>query len=767
MSEREEQAAQAGGGQWLLPAVGALGVSCVATQLVLLRELFCAFAGNELVLGIVLGNWLLLMGAGAWLGRRAERLRRGPSLFLWGQILVALLPLAQVFAVRVLREAVFVRGAAVGVPETFAGSFVVLLPYCGIAGFLLTLACALGSAAGGAAKSAGWVYVADSVGSVLGGAVVSLLLLRVFDGFALLGVVALLNLALTAFLARAWRRRLVAGMAAAALVIVALALLTHLDELTTALRYRGQEILFRGNSPYGRLVVTRANAQFNFIQNGLPVIATPNTEEVEEAVHYAMAQRPDARRVLLVGGGVAGAAKELMKYRAEVTCVELDPLFLELGRRFLPENLVDARIRVVNADGRRFVQTSGDRFDVILVNLADPVTAQLNRFHTAEFFAEAKRVLTTNGVLALAVGRYENFVSPELARVLATAHRTLRGAFTNVVMLPGGRVFFLASDGAVGANIAERLERAQVRTRFVNRHYLDAMLTSDRLADLARAVAQPAAVNRDFNPALYFQCLRHWASQFDSRAGFVWIAMGLGLLAYVARLRGAAAAVFAGGFAASSLEVVLLLSFQALCGSVYYQLGIIVTVFMAGLAVGAAWANRGGVAQTVTQTSKSAASQVSKPAAMARANGLPTWESAIQQVWKPALRDSGGRGLLILLALGIALFAASLPLALKVLSQALPRGSNFAVQAGIGCLTFALAALVGAQFPAANKAEASSSGVAASRIYTADFIGASVGALLASAWLIPVLGVTMMCAIAAGLNVLGAVGVILARPKPA
>ena len=51
--------------------------------------------------------------------------------------------------------------------------------------------------------------------------------------------------------------------------------------------------------------------------------------------------------------------------------------------------------------------------------------------------------------------------------------------------------------------------------------------------------------------------------------------------------------------------------------------------------------------------------------------------------------------------------------------------------------------------------------------YTADFLGASLGALLASAWLIPVLGVTKMCWLAAALNLLGAVAVLLTRPKPA
>ena len=760
MSTGLAQSRKADGGRWLLLAVGALGVSCVGTQLVLMREMLCVFAGNELVLGIVLGNWLLLMGAGAWLGRWAAWRKDRLGAFLCGQIAVALTPMVQLAAVRILPWGAFTRGAMVSLDGIVLSSFLVLLPYCLTTGYLLTLAC-LVLAETGCGSAAGRVYVADCVGSILGGITVSLLLVWLLDSFAVLAAVGFLNLACAGSLAwRAGRNWLLVAVVAALSCPAMFVLIPKLDRGFTELQYLGEEILFRGNSPYGQLVVTSGNRQTNFIQNGLPVLSTHNTEQVEEAVHYAMAQRPDARHVLLIGGGVAGTAKELLKYPAEITYVELDPLFLEVGRRFLPENLNDPRIRIVNTDGRRFVQTTQDRFDVVIVDLADPVTAQLNRFHTAEFFAEAKRALTTNGVLALAVGRYENFVSPELARMLATADHTLQSVITNTLMVPGGRVFYLASDGALGLDIADRLERAQIQTRFVNRHYLDAMLTPDRLADLERAVAQPAAVNRDFNPVLYFHCLRHWASQFDSRAGIVWIALGLALLVYVVRLRGAAAAVFAGGFAASSLEVVLLLGFQALCGSLYYQLGIIVTVFMAGLAVGAGWTNRRD-AMSAERQSRNERSATTLP------DGSTQSPSTSDSSASVASRRLSWRGWLISLALGVALFAALLPLALRLLSNARLFGaSNLAVQVAINLLTFALAALVGAQFPVANRVEAGAASTAASRLYTADFMGASVGALLASAWLIPILGMTMMCWLVAGLNLLGAAAVVLARPKP-
>jgi len=747
----------------VLLSVGSLGLSCVATQLVLMREMLGVFAGNELVLGVVLGNWLLLMGTGAWLGRWPGRGRDRLGILVRAQLAVALLPLLQLLAVRVLPVYVFPRGATVGLQATLLGSLVILLPYCLLAGATLTVACALLAEDTDQATGAGRVYVADSLGSIVGGAAISLVLIWALDSFALLTAVAVLALGPCAALA--WRAGRSAPLVAALALSLGLPLAVVIlkpDHRLTRLQYPGQEVLFCGNSPYGRLVVTRAAGQLTFFQNGVPSLTSHSVERVEEAVHYAMAQRPEAEQVLLIGGGVAGTAKELLKYPSRVTYAELDPLFLAVGRRLLPEHLDDRRVQVVNTDGRRFVQTTTGRFDVVILDLPDPLTAQLNRFYTAEFFAEAKRIQSANGVLAAGLGRYENFISPELASLLATTHHTLRSVFTNVTMLPGGRVFFLASDGDLHPDIAARLERAGIPTRFVNRHYLQGMMTSDRRAAVERAVSVETPVNRDFNPVLYFQCVQHWASQFPTPPGLLGIALGVALLVFVCRLRGGPAAVFAGGFAASSLEVVLLLGFQALCGSLYYQLGILVTVFMAGLAVGAAWANR----RKAIRAAESAPARLPEPATVSSGQDHASPQRMAKLVGLSALRAPSDRHVLALLALAVAAFAVLLPLALGLLSTSpRPGGSSAAVPAVIACLTFTLAALVGAEFPVANRAVGASAGVAASGVYAVDFVGASLGALLASAWLIPVLGMARMCWLAAGLNLVAAALVVLPRGR--
>jgi len=704
--------------QAVLAAVAALGFSCVMTQLALMRECLAAFAGNEMVLGVVLGLWLCLMGLGAALGRLSGRSPRSLALLGLALHLVALAPLIQVFALRTLRDVVFTRGAAVGLNETVMSILVLLAPYCLVAGGALTLACViLGRWEG--AGAIGRAYFADTLGSIAGGALFSFVLVRALDHLALLIVPALFCLLAAAALSY------VEGKSGLGLATVGLgmglglaAVWGDLDGLATRLQYPHHHILTRANSPYGRLVVLETDGALNFLQNGVPWVTTRDDQRVEETVHYALAQRPEAGRVLLISGGISGTAREILKYNVrQVDYVELDPLILELGERHLPERLSDPRIRAHAQDGRLVVRQTKEPYDVILLDVPAPASAQLNRFFTAEFLAEARRALTSDGVLSFSLGQYENFVSPDLARVLASAWQSLEGSFRNRLMLPGGRVFFLASDGPLHTNIADRLEQFGIPTRLVNRHYLEAMLTADRMADLQRALDHPSARNRDFSPVLYYYHLRYWLSQFDHRIGPLQIALLAALVFYLFRLRGCGVVLFASGFAASALEFVLLLGFQILCGSVYHQVGVIVTVFMLGLALGAWWANR----------------RLGAGGAMGD---------------RRALRRS---------AVALGLYGLSLPLLLPRLAQAAEAGPPLPlIKFFIALLTLILAAAVGLQFPLAGRIEGGGTAGVAARLYTADFMGACLGALLASTWLIPLLGVNGVCWLCAGLNLAGA-----------
>jgi spermidine synthase len=767
-------------------AVSAFGVSAFMTQLTLMRELLAAFSGNELIFGIVLGNWMLLTGIGSALGKTASRLKSPIAVLAALQILIALVPIADLFLLRTLRNVVFIRGAEVGLTETVAACFVLMAPYCLATGYLLTLACMaaaerlpspgtdrrlVGRGAGGEGKydrapsaltltlsghrrapceawsvgrqrgqkSIGRVYFFDNLGGVLGGILFTFVLIRLFSHFGILYFPAILNLLLAALVAVSARQRFlaIASLLLAAGLIAAIAVY-NLDDVSSNLQFKGQKVVYHGASPYGMLVVTEDAGQYNFIENGVPLFSTHNTEQIEETVHYAMAQRPDAKRVLLISGGASGTAREILKYhQANVDYVELDPLVLDVARRFLPEELNDPRIHVINADGRQYVKNisqksplptnlrsvpgegQGEGYDVVIVDVPDPSTSQINRLYTREFFDQVHRILAPDGVISFSLSGYEGYISKELARLIAVADRTLAQTFKNVLILPGARNFFLASDGRLTPAVAERIERAGVPTRLVNRSYCDAMLTPDRMADVRRVLSPDAPINEDFNPILYFYHLRYWISQFTLRFGILEAGLVVLLLIYLLRLRPVPLAIFAGGFAATALEVVLLLGFQILFGCVYHQVGLIITMFMLGLGIGSLGMNR--------------------------------------------LLPRCGRRHLVALALAIAIYSACVPYILMALGQTESPAAAWATWAAIPAMTLLLAMLVGLEFPLAGKVGFQEVTATAARLYTADYIGAALGALLVSTLLIPVLGVTAVCLMAAGLNLFAAGMMIIFR----
>ena len=707
--------------RWLLfLAVSCLGISAITTQLVLMRELLNVLAGNEMIFGIILGNWFLLTGLGAMLGRTVGRLSRPIAVLVVAQVLVAVLPIVDVLAVRTLPGIVFVRGAEIGVTQAVVSCFVLLLPYCLITGYLLALACRLLASKKDAA-SIGQVYFLDVLGDIVGGLAFSFVLIHLLDHFSIVYIPAGLNLAFALAIAVYGGRTLLAGLVVGpAIAAVALVAALDLDALATRIEYAGQTVAFKGNSPYGKLVVTASAGQYNFIENGLPIFSTHDVVHVEEAAHYAMAQRPHARRVLLISGGISGTAKEILKYpAAEVDYVELDPMIIDVGRRFIPDSLADRRIHVHRTDGRLFVKRTDRRYDVVICNVPNPATSQLNRFYTVEFFAQAKRILSADGVLAVPLGGYENYLSEELARLIGSTHRTLRQEFRNVEILPGQRVFFLASDGELTRDISGRIEGMDIPTRWARRDYLDGVLTPDRFADVRRAISDDVPINRDFSPVLYYYHLLYWISQFKVRFGVLEGLLLLGLVVYLARIRPVPLAIFTTGFAASALEVILLVGFQILHGVVYHKVGIIVTMFMAGLAAGSFLANRG--------------------------------------------LDRLRRRDLAKVEFAVAAYAGLLPLALLGLARLTgPVGQVISAGVAFPLLTFILAVLVGMEFPLASKADFRGVAPTASRLYTADYIGACVGALLVSTLLIPLIGMFAVCMLVAAANLVSGVVVLFA-----
>ena len=141
------------------------------------------------------------------------------------------------------------------------------------------------------------------------------------------------------------------------------------------------EVLYDSETEHQRLRVF-TNPQFGRVLTLDGVVQTTEADEFiyhEMLTHVPILAHGAATRVLIIGGGDGGMAREVLRHKAveHVTMVEIDAGVVEFAKQYLPSLSAgafdDARLNLVIADGAEFVAESQDRFDVIIIDSTDPI----------------------------------------------------------------------------------------------------------------------------------------------------------------------------------------------------------------------------------------------------------------------------------------------------------------------------------------------------------------------------------------------------------
>ncbi len=275
------------------------GFSAIITQVILLREFMSTFYGNELVLGVVLANWMILTGLGAFLGRILSRFRKGVNLLFFSLIAIGTLPFLTVFLLNVLKNIVFIEGSMVGLLQVFAWSGILLIPYCLLSGSLFTFLSHHISLQG-KANLIYRVYSLESIGSVLGGILFNFILVFFLKTFQSLFVLLTINLFFAIRFFPGRRKPFILLPVTTFWIFMLIAsFFLDLDGFTKQRLFRNQELVYLKETPYGNLAITKTGDQFNFYENYVLLFNTLSPIANEENVHYAMVQHPDPESVMV------------------------------------------------------------------------------------------------------------------------------------------------------------------------------------------------------------------------------------------------------------------------------------------------------------------------------------------------------------------------------------------------------------------------------------------------------------------------------------
>ncbi len=628
---------------FLLTALAFLfGAYGVAAQVYFVRELLVVFFGNELCIGIVFTAWFAGIWTGAACGgRSAQRLTKSPALFVASFVALTLLPFFLLPVMRSLRMIMSIpAGTFPSLYHIIVGTGVSVCPFSFMVGFLFPVSCSMvGLHHRRASADIGWVYLWESAGSLAAGALLSFVLIPACSPLLFFAAGALLVHAACAALCAVLdpfggKKFLFAGLCAL-IVISAGTILSgsigRLDTRLELLRWQslktGQRFVDATNSKYQHLVLACLQEQYSLFANGFFQAAYPDRYTAAGTAHLLMCQHPRPRRVLLIGGGVTGLLREVLKHPvARVDYVELDPaIFTIMGPVLEHEDrlaLNDPRVSTYFTDGRRYIMQARTAYDLIIVSAPEPSTALLNRLYTVEFFSEARRILAPGGALTTGMSSTAQYVSREQADYLASVYYGLKSVFPEVRMLPGETNYFLAasSPGVVSSDAAvlqQRFEGRNISTQYFSPALFPFIADSERVAFVRQLLSdrKPAVVNSDFHPVTYYYNLVLWdivsgpaggfsVMNFFSRRGF-WYALVLSAaavfftaaLVVVRRKRPHVRAVClwavaASGMAGMGMELVIVFLYQSLYGYVYEKIGIIVALFMAGLACGGWYVRR-------------------------------------------------------------------------------------------------------------------------------------------------------------------------------
>jgi spermidine synthase len=766
-----------------------MGASGIIAQIILLRELLVSFLGNELVLGIILANWLILEAAGAFLiGRAFGRRDRAFRPFLATQLLFSLALPGAIYLSRVFKTIVLrVPGEAVGFSSILGLSLLILLPAAVPHGALFTFGSKLYRQkvqdAGGSeevasrASSISWVYVLESFGSILGGIILTFVLVQRFGSFTIAWGVSLSNALISLILLWPKSRHrppapdrsmwillgasLFLTVSYSLLLFSPLGELIHLSSIRT--QWRGLELVDSENSIYGNITVAGRNGQRTFFTNGVPAVTVPvpDIASIEDFVHFPMLLHPQPRSILIASGGAGGVIREVLKHPVRrIDYVELDPLLLKLITRYgsplTRQELSDRRVEIHYTDARFFLTRTDRRYDLVFIGLGLPQELQTNRLFSRQFFSIVKEKLNPQGMIAFTLPGSLTYLGEELRNLNGCLLDTLMSVFTWVRIIPGEENLYVASDSPTlmqvnASELAARLLERRIQTDLVNFPYLEYRLQPQWLNAYKQAVDPlPRRINSDFRPLAVFYGLLYWNALYSpyleglferiegTRLSAIMILItaitlavsALFALGMAKRRSPLPYAIATTGFCGMVFDLAIIFTFQTLFGYLYYQIGLLVTVFMAGAALSSLLATR----------------------------RLVLW-------------GSGATAFLITEAC-LVVFASLLPLAFTIPSRSLERPMvNLLLHALFLLMSFTSGALTGFQFPlaarlhlggASRAGTGSTSGATKARqpvtgevtytaglLYGADLVGGYFGGLIGGVILLPILGLWNTCLILA------------------
>jgi spermidine synthase len=205
---------------------------------------------------------------------------------------------------------------------------------------------------------------------------------------------------------------------------------TELHEGQSGLTIKVDRILKSTQSEFQRIDVldTKDFGKILVLYGSLMVSDKDNNAYNEMITHVPLFSHPAPKQVLIIGGGDCGALTEVLKHPEVEQCTmcELDHTVVETSLEFFPDlchGIKDPRARITYQDGKLFIEESDQKYDIVILDLSDPVGPAADLFQE-EFHRQVFDRLNDDGIL---IAQTESpFFNPKTTRAV---HANLKRIF--------------------------------------------------------------------------------------------------------------------------------------------------------------------------------------------------------------------------------------------------------------------------------------------------------------------------------------------------
>ena len=343
------------------------------------------------------------------------------------------------------------------------------------------------------------------------------------------------------------------------------------------------------DSKYENLAVGQSRRDehyYSVFGNGAIMFSFPEPYDLPQVANTVLYQHPNPKTVLLIGNGSHGLIRYMLMHPLDkLVHVELDPKMTEVigpylpgedqavlwGKRVdevdasvldlvkphfpglseialkakrlcrLPAGLQekikpkltekdknafgDPRFQHVYGDGRYYVKTTDETFDLVFANVPDPSSAMINRYYTTDFYEEVKAILNKGGVFAGTMSSAVNYIGDDIGDYAGSLFHTLRDAFEKpggeMVITPGEHNYVFAcldknvvslDAGEEGPLVKRFKERGVTFDKFTKHHFVLSIGTEFKQKWLRDELMKRENVprNTDMRPISYFYQLLIW-----------------------------------------------------------------------------------------------------------------------------------------------------------------------------------------------------------------------------------------------------------------